>query len=117
MTRTSFASAVALSALALFAAGSASAACQFAKIADVPVTMDGLRPTIMTKINGQDAKFLVDTGAFFSGVTPETVAKYGLKSTIAPFGMMVHGVGGQSRDLRAVRADSFSYSKVGFRNT
>jgi tetratricopeptide (TPR) repeat protein/predicted aspartyl protease len=117
MTRTPFVSAVALSALALFAAGSASAACQFAKIADVPVTMDGLRPTIMTKINGQDAKFLVDTGAFFSGVTPETVAKYGLKSTIAPFGMMVQGVGGQSRDLRAVRADSFSYSKVGFRNT
>jgi tetratricopeptide (TPR) repeat protein/predicted aspartyl protease len=117
MSRTPFASAVALSALALFAAGSASAACQFAKIADVPVTMDGLRPTIMTKINGQDAKFLVDTGAFFSGVTPETVAKYGLKSTIAPFGMMVQGVGGQSRDLRAVRADSFSYAKVGFRNT
>lgn len=117
MTRTAFASAAALSALALFAAGSASAACQFAKIADVPVTMDGLRPTIMTKINGQDAKFLVDTGAFFSGVTPETVAKYGLKSTTAPFGMMVKGVGGQSRDLRAVRADSFSYAKVGFSKT
>ena len=36
--------------------------------------MDGLA-TVMAKINGQDAKFLVDTGAFFGGVTPERVAR------------------------------------------
>jgi len=98
-------------------AGSAGAACQFQKITEVPVTMLGLRPTVMAQVNGKDARFLVDTGAFFSGVTPDAVAAYGMKSSVAPFGMMVQGVGGQKRDIRAVAADNFTFAGVGFRNT
>jgi predicted aspartyl protease len=117
MTRHRLASVLAISAAIAAAAGSASAACQFQKIAEVPVTMDGLRPTIMAKINGQDAKFLVDTGAFFGGVTPEAAARYGMKRTAAPYGMSIQGVGGQKRDLQAVAADNFTFAGVGFRNT
>jgi tetratricopeptide (TPR) repeat protein/predicted aspartyl protease len=107
--------ALAASVVALSAPGVADAACQFQKFAEVPVTMEGLRPTVMAKINGMDAKFLVDTGAFFGGVTADTVAKYGMKPSIAPFGMMVQGAGGAQRDLRAVSAESFSFAGVGFR--
>ena len=110
------AAAVALAA-AVAAAPAAHAACQFQKIAEIPVTMDGLRPTIMAKINGKDAKFLVDTGAFFSGVTAETAVQYGMKHTTAPYGMMVQGVGGAKRDISAVAADNFTFANVGFRNT
>jgi hypothetical protein len=106
-----------LSALAFAGAGPASAACQFQKIAEAPVTMEGLRPTIMAKINGQDAKFLVDTGATFGGVTAETAARYGMKHSIAPFGMTVQGVGGVKRDAQAVAAETFTFAGVGFRNT
>ena len=81
--------------LAVGAASTASAACQFQKIADVPVTMVGLRPTILAKVDGQEGRFLVDTGAFFSGVTPESAAAFGMKHTVAPYGMRVMGVGGQ----------------------
>jgi tetratricopeptide (TPR) repeat protein len=109
--------AAALSALALAAAGPAFAACQFQKIADVPVTMEGLRPTIMAKINGQDAKLMIDTGAVFGAVSPETAAKYGMKRAVAPYGATVKGVGRAQRDLRAVAADTFSFSSVGFHDT
>jgi tetratricopeptide (TPR) repeat protein/predicted aspartyl protease len=117
MVVTRWRTAAAMAAAAMATASAAGAACQFERIAEVPVTMDGLQPTIMAKINGQDAKFLVDTGAFFGGVTPEAVAKYGMKNSIAPFGMMVQGVGGQKRDLRAVAAESFTFAGVGFKNT
>ena len=103
---------VASAALTL-AAGAAGAACQFQKLAEVPVTMDGLRPTIMAKINGQDAKFLVDTGAFFGGVTEETAARYKMKHAVAPFGLQVQTLGGVTHDIRAVAADTFSFSTIG----
>ncbi|HEX3366146.1 aspartyl protease family protein [Phenylobacterium sp.] len=101
----------------LLTAGAAQAECKFQKFAEVAVTMEGLRPTITAQINGQDARFLIDTGAFFGAVSPETVAKYGMKRSSAPFGMMVQGVGGQKRDIRAVEADNFTFAGVGFRNT
>lgn len=100
----------------VLAAGSAAAECKFQKVAEAPVTMEGLRPTMVAQINGQDAKFLIDTGAFFGGVTPETAAKYGMKHSIAPFGMTVQGVGGQKRDIQAVAAENFTFAGVGFRN-
>jgi tetratricopeptide (TPR) repeat protein len=112
-----FLAAAALAALALTAAGPALAACQFQKIAEVPVTMDGLRPTLTAQINGKEGRFLIDTGAFFSGVTADTVAKYGMKKSIAPFGAKVVGVGGVQRDLQAVSAENFTFAGVGFRNT
>jgi tetratricopeptide (TPR) repeat protein len=112
-----FLAAAALSALVLAAAGPAFAACQFQKIAEVPVTMEGLQPTLVAQLNGKDGKFLIDTGAFFSGVTADTVARYGMKKSIAPFGAKVQGVGGVQRDLQAVAAENFTFAGVGFRNT
>ncbi len=99
------------------AAGPAWADCKFQKIADVPVVMEGPRPTITAQVNGKDMKFLVDTGAFFGGVTPEASERLGMKRSSAPMGLMVSGAGGQTRDARAVRADSFTFAGLGFRDT
>ena len=114
--RNSLSAAVAVLA-AIAVTGAARAECKFQKIAEAPITMAGLRPTMIAQINGRDAKFLVDTGAFFGGVTQETAAQYGMKRSTAPFGMRIQGVGGQQREAEAVAADNFTFAGVGFRNT
>ena len=68
--------------------------CQIAKIADLPITMNSLRPTIPVKINNRDAKFVLDSGAFYSIISSATAAEYNLKLTPTPFGFRVMGIGG-----------------------
>jgi hypothetical protein len=46
------------------------AACKIGKLAELPVTMTGLKPLVHAGINGTDALFLADSGAFFSLITP-----------------------------------------------
>lgn len=72
----------------------AHAACQIARIAELPVTLTDLQPLAATKINGADATFLVDSGAFYSQITPSKAAEFGLKLGPAPYGLQVRGVGG-----------------------
>jgi len=43
-------------------AGPAGAGCTLAKVAEFPITMQGLRPTVPAKINGREATFLLDKG-------------------------------------------------------
>lgn len=105
-------------AVGMFAAASgAQAECKFQKIAEIPVTMDGLRPVVAAQINGQAARMTVSTGSFFSGVNAETATKYGMKHVAAPFGMQVRGLGGVARDVQAAAAENFSFGRMGFRKT
>jgi tetratricopeptide (TPR) repeat protein len=104
-------------AAALLAAGpAAQAECKLQKIGEVPVTMEGLRGVVSVKINGHDTKLFVDTGAFFSTVSDDAAKAFAMRPTIAPFGMEVRGVGGATRDARAVKADEFTFANAGFRN-
>ncbi|MDB5464100.1 MAG: hypothetical protein JWP28_3383 [Phenylobacterium sp.] len=104
---------LAASALALAGAGQASAAgCQLQKIAELPVTMAGLRPLIPAKLNGKDALFLVDTGAFFSVLTPEAVAAYGVRTYAPPMGLTIRGVGGGEAQVRVGKVAEFTYAGV-----
>ena len=85
-------------ALALWA-GSMSGApafgsCKLAKIAELPVTMSDSKPLITAKINGVDARFVADSGAFFSVLSEAAAAQYNLKLEPAPFGFFIKGVGG-----------------------
>jgi len=98
------------------AAAPAVAECKFQKLAEVPVTMEGLRPIVKAKLNGQDAKFMIDTGAFFGFVTDEAATRYGLKKSIAPFGMTIRGIGGGEADARAVEAESLEFAGARWRN-
>jgi tetratricopeptide (TPR) repeat protein len=70
------------------------AACKLAKMAELPVTMSGSKPLITAKINGEDARFIADSGAFFSMITEAAAAEFKLRLTPAPFGFQVIGIGG-----------------------
>ena len=68
--------------------------CKLVKVVELPITMDSLRPKLPVKINGRDASFVLDSGAFFSSITTATAAQYDLKLINAPFGFRLEGVGG-----------------------
>jgi predicted aspartyl protease len=85
---------MAAGALALAMAGAAHAECTLGKMAEVPVTLKGMRPYITAQVNGKDAVFLVDSGAQYSIITAEAAAQFGLKVMPAP-PMEVYGVSGR----------------------
>lgn len=54
-------------------------ACSLGKMAELPVTMQGRRALIAAKFNGADAKLIVDSGSFYSSLSPAAAAAYKLK--------------------------------------
>jgi|HubBroStandDraft_1064217.scaffolds.fasta_scaffold03308_5 tetratricopeptide (TPR) repeat protein/predicted aspartyl protease len=83
-----------LAVLSVLLAGRTAAECKLVKMADLPVTMVGLKPTVTAKINGVDAQFIADSGAFFSMLSPAATAGYKLTQTPASYG--VQGIGGRT---------------------
>ncbi|HEY4971592.1 MAG TPA: retropepsin-like aspartic protease, partial [Steroidobacteraceae bacterium] len=61
-----------------------------------------MRPTIMAKINGADAQFALDSGAFYSMISSATAAQFQLRLRPAPYGLRVSGVGGSADTSLAV---------------
>jgi tetratricopeptide (TPR) repeat protein/predicted aspartyl protease len=84
--------------LAVLAASPVQAAskCKLGKLAEIPITMLGLRPTVTAKINGVDAQFLLDSGAWYSMISSATMAQFSLRETPAPFGLRIMGIGGST---------------------
>ena len=83
------------------------AACKVGKYADIPVTMAGRRPIVTAQINGRDARFILDSGAFFSTIAKANAQEYGLTlREIAP-GARLKGIGGDT-SLAAATARNFS---------
>jgi tetratricopeptide (TPR) repeat protein len=70
--------------------------CKIGKLAELPVTMTHMKPLVSAKINGADALFVVDSGAFFSLITPASAAAFNLKTRAAPFAITLEGIGGKS---------------------
>jgi tetratricopeptide (TPR) repeat protein/predicted aspartyl protease len=64
--------------------------------ADLPVTIQGTRPVIGAKFNGQDVRLLVDSGATFSMIGSAVVDQFKLRTGAAPFGLVMRGVGGST---------------------
>jgi tetratricopeptide (TPR) repeat protein len=85
----------------------AAAKCHISKVAELPITMNSLRPLVPVKINGQDAKFILDSGAFYSMISGATADEYKLKQVPGPWGMQVVGVNG-STDVRVTNVKEFS---------
>ncbi len=56
--------------------------------------MAGLRPLVSVRINDQDAKLVLDSGAFFSMISAATAGEFKLKLSPAPYGLRVQGIGG-----------------------
>ncbi|KQO58810.1 hypothetical protein ASF14_02550 [Sphingomonas sp. Leaf257] len=70
--------------------------CKVGQMAAIPVTMQGLRPVVETRINGKPAPFILDSGAFFSNISPPVARELGLPEQPLPFGFRVNGIGGSS---------------------
>jgi tetratricopeptide (TPR) repeat protein/predicted aspartyl protease len=108
--------ALALASFALFATpAAAKSSCTLSKLAELPVTLSDERPTIPVAINGKDAVVFIDTGAFFSTLTPEAVARYGLRKSGLPPGLRVTGIGGDA-NMSAATAKAFTFAGVPFHN-
>ena len=72
--------------------------CKFNRLAVVPVTMEGLRPTVEARINGSPALFTLDSGAFWSVLTPASAQQYQLPLDYNRIpGLYIRGVGGNAR--------------------
>jgi predicted aspartyl protease/tetratricopeptide (TPR) repeat protein len=91
------------------------AACKLAKMAELPVTMTNSRPVITAKVNGRDARFVVDSGAFFSMISEASAAQFDLKLTPAPLGLFVKGVGG-AVDPSIATVDVFTFAGIPIHN-
>jgi tetratricopeptide (TPR) repeat protein len=82
--------------LALLFASSAHPAdgCKLLVVADLPVTMEGLRPVIDAKMNDVDVRLVLDSGAYFSALTEAAVVEYKLPTRSAPSGVAEVGIAG-----------------------
>ncbi len=94
LTRNLFVAALTLG--LILAGAPALAGCKLSQIAELPVTMSDLSPMVTVGINGRDARFIADSGAFYSLISPGSAAEYGLKLTHAPYGMTIDGIGGDA---------------------
>ena len=70
------------------------ASCKLVKYAELPVTMAGAKAIVTGSINGVEARFIADSGSFFSLLTREAAAKFQLKLRPAPVELDVRGIGG-----------------------
>jgi tetratricopeptide (TPR) repeat protein/predicted aspartyl protease len=70
------------------------AACKLTKMAELPITMSGSKPQLTAKINGEDAQFVAESGAFFSMMSEASAAQFKLSLRPTRLGFYVTGVGG-----------------------
>ena len=90
--------------------------CKLNRIAVLPVTMDGLRPTVEAEINGSPALFTLDSGAFWSTLSPASAEQYQLHLDYgrAP-GLYIQGIGGNAR-AAVTTVKTFTVFKVPLHN-
>lgn len=88
------------------------AGCVLGRMAQFPITMQGLRPVMSAAINGTDVQFVVDSGAFYSIISPASAEALKLKTYPAPFGFFMRGVGGGSADAAVATVKILSLSGV-----
>jgi tetratricopeptide (TPR) repeat protein/predicted aspartyl protease len=69
---------------------------------DLPVTITGTRPSITAKINGVEAHFIIDSGAFFSMISSAAADEFNLKKELAPYGFTLGGAVGGGRIVPSV---------------
>jgi predicted aspartyl protease len=80
---------------------------------ELPVSISGTRPFVQAKINGKDARFLIDSGAFFSMMSEAVAAEYQLKVGRPQFKFYVRGVGGDvSPGLATVKVFTLADSDI-----
>jgi clan AA aspartic protease (TIGR02281 family) len=89
--------------------------CQLKDYGTLSVEMAGERATTMVKINGQDTRFILDTGAFFNTMSSANASSLGLRLFPAPFGLRIGGVGG-SADAQVTHVKEFGILNATLKN-
>ncbi len=74
----------------------------------LPVTMDDGSPVVEAKINGAEVRFIADSGAFYSVISPGVAQELHLHLQPGPFGMVMQGIGGSTSGIDLVDIKSFS---------
>ncbi|HEV2285238.1 MAG TPA: aspartyl protease family protein [Steroidobacteraceae bacterium] len=100
---------------ALAAPGAQAGECHIVRLPDIAVTMKGLVPIVHAQLNGADAEFIADSGAFFSLVTPAAVQRYQLRMDASFQGLAIEGIGGLER-AQLAEARTFSLLGVPWHN-
>jgi tetratricopeptide (TPR) repeat protein len=77
--------------------------------------MKGLKPMVHAQINGRDALFVADSGAFFSLIEPAAVQEFQLKLDPSFWGLYVRGIGG-AEHAEVARAKTFTIIGKTFEN-
>jgi len=88
-------------ALLVPAVAPAAGKCTVSLLGDLAVLMMDSRPTVTAKINGADVRMFIDSGAFYSFLTPPAAAKLKLRLSDMPKGFTVRGIGGEVAVSRA----------------
>jgi predicted aspartyl protease len=91
---------------AAFASVPAQAKCEIAAL-ELPITMVGRSPVVSAKINGTDVKFILDSGAFYSMISPAAAKRLKLQQTRSPNNIRIYGVGGET-DFYITKVDQFT---------
>jgi len=86
--------ALALDSVLLVSRVHAAEGCTLGRVAELPIAMSGTQPIVTAKINNRDARFVLDSGAFFSLMSAATAAEFNLRLRAAPYGFRLAGVGG-----------------------
>lgn len=106
-----------LAASAALSLPTASAAgCQLQTLGSMPVDMQGMRPVVSTKINGVKARFLLDTGSFYSSMWLDAATQYRLPIGPPPSeGFYIAGMGGEET-ARVATVKSFDFLGIPLHN-
>jgi len=108
--------AAAAAAFLTLGAGPAEAACTVSKMLDLPVTLSGgYRPMVAASVNGVESRFIADSGAFYSIISPGAAAAAKLKLSPAPPWYRISGLGGEASVSLATVKD-FTIAGVALHN-
>ena len=73
--------------------------CKLGQLGELPVTLRGTWPLVHAGINGTDALFIADSGAFYSTLTKGAAEAHKLPLQNAPVYIAARGVGGEAHTL------------------
>jgi tetratricopeptide (TPR) repeat protein/predicted aspartyl protease len=91
------------------------AECKRAEL-ELPVSISGTRALIDAKINHQDVRLVVDSGAFFSMISAAMAEQLKLRIGPAPYGLTIRGVGGATETPSVATAKVFTIANVDIPN-
>jgi tetratricopeptide (TPR) repeat protein len=90
----------------------AAKACKLAQLAELPITMDGTTPLVAAKINGSDVRLLVDSGAFYSVLSPASAAELKLHLHQPPREVIFQGTNGSSTPASVASVKEFTLAGI-----